>query len=152
MLCGLWIQLNQICQMDFTSFCNFCGFYRKRLHELKCTHTICKRCLAAFQEEEEKGEEICKEKKCKLCYEYIELNILQLKCGCSAEKLEIAEFLCESTKRKIISYNSASRKYVYPSCFSGHSLPMSDLELIFGEEKMQELRIASRKEGTTILS
>eukprot|EP00831_Metopus_contortus_P013908 TRINITY_DN1568_c0_g1_i4.p1 TRINITY_DN1568_c0_g1~~TRINITY_DN1568_c0_g1_i4.p1 ORF type:complete len:217 (-),score=27.38 TRINITY_DN1568_c0_g1_i4:160-810(-) len=136
----------------FTSFCNFCGFYRKRLHELKCTHTICKRCLAAFQEEEEKGEEICKEKKCKLCYEYIELNILQLKCGCSAEKLEIAEFLCESTKRKIISYNSASRKYVYPSCFSGHSLPMSDLELIFGEEKMQELRIASRKEGTTILS
>jgi len=138
------------------TICQFCGRGKHKLHELRCLHKLCRKCWLRENDDfyrtdlSEESKELNVKKTCRICNMGLALGILQLRCGCREDKIELEREIFETTKGRILQIDSENKGYVYPKCKQNHAICFEDLELIFGEERIEEARKSIRTTLKTI--
>jgi len=124
------------------SICHFCGYCKKRLHKLQCKHSICKKCWFGVVEEEKKKES------CEVCGSIVNMKLIRLKCGCEYDKLE--KNTLNSTEEQILEYKEGN--FFNLKCKKEHEINDEDLEIIFGENKVEKVRARTENNSNAQLT
>ena len=150
----------EIIDQDITqtvrTVCHFCCKGKQKLHQLRCGHLLCRKCwfwAIEKQTEEAPTEEhkATPKAKCKVCEAELILGFVKLRCSCKCDKAELEKAVMENTKGKMITLDSEKKGYEFPKCMEGHAICFEDLELIFGEDAVEEAK-KKVKEGDESIS